>query len=232
MTNQIFSKRKLNQSIVQFAIITLVILVVGAYFGYKHYTEYQSATAALEEESAKISELKAAADQTKQSYLTLKKEMDAENVTVNQAIEQILPSNEDFTNLARELDKYFLNTANTANPMFLSNLSFDEPVIANDSELAILPLKMSFDANETSFKNFLKFIENSGDLNEKTRLLDIVSITFNYVANDGSGQNPETVEGETMIPTTSSYLNNIRNVSASVSLNAYFQKPVNSTPST
>ncbi len=230
MTNQMFSKRKLNQNIVQFALLTLVILCIGGYYGYNHYTEYQAATAAFEKQSVQITELKAAADKTKQDYLDLKKEMDTQNVTVNQAIEKILPSNEDFTNLARKLDEFFLKTSNTANPMFLSNLSFDAPVMEKDSELARLPLKMTFDGNEISFKNFLKMIENSGDLNDETRLLDIVTLSFSYLSPENSSDVYATaMEGEAPVPVTPSYLTTVKDVSASVNLDAYFQKPADST---
>jgi hypothetical protein len=218
MKNKIFTKRKLNQSIMQFAILSVIILAVGAFYGYMHYTEYQAATTALTEGTAHLSELKASSDQAKMAYLTLKKDMESQNVGVNQAIEQILPSNEDFTDLARALDKYFLNTAATPNAMFLSDLRFASPVINDEKEFAVLPFTMSLSANETSFSTFLEYIENSGDLNDRTRLLDIASVNMSY-------QLPRSASstGNATQPSVSTA---VRDVSASLNLRAYFQKPI------
>lgn len=221
MKNQIFTKRKINQSIIQFAILCLVILAVGAFYGYNHYVEYQKTTEAYGKGKAQLSELKASADQAKLDFNTLKKKMDAENVGVNQAIEQILPSNEDFTNLARELDKYFLNTNITANPMFLSDLRFSSPVITDDKEFAVLPFTMNISANEKSFNDFLKYIENSGDLNDRTRLLDISSLDMSYQAPKSTSSSSSTTE-----TTPLSYTESFRDISASLTMKAYFQKPV------
>jgi hypothetical protein len=221
MANQALSKRKLNQGIMQFVLLTILIVGVGGYFGYTNYSEYQTATAALDKENQMINELKASADKSKQDYLALKKDMEEQNVGVNAAIEKILPSNEDYTNLARKLDEYFLNTANTANPMFLSNLTFDPPIIEKDAELAKLPFKMTFEGNETSFIDFLKYLENSGDLNEKTRLMDMDNLSFTLTNPIDKTDTP--VEGETMTP---SYTTKIKEVMANITLNAYFQKPV------
>lgn len=218
MKKQIFTKRKLNQSIIQYALLCLIILAIGGFYGYIHYTEYQAASTAFETEKALLSELKADSDQAKMDYTALKKDIDAENVGVNQAIEQILPSNEDFTDLARELDKYFLNTATTANPVFLSDLRFAPPQVTGEKEFAILPFSMNISANELSLNDFLEYVENSGDLNDRTRLLDIGTLNISYQS-PGSSSSPT---GET----ATVYNPNVRDVSASLNMRAFFQKPV------
>lgn len=219
MKNQIFTKRKLNQMITQYALVTLVILALGGYFGYQHYTEYQAARTALAEESKNLTDIKASADVAKTNYLALKKDMDAQNAGVNQSIEKILPSNEDFTDLARELDKYFLNTRATVSPMFLSNMSFSAPDTGG-AEFAVLPFTMSISGDEQGFKSFLEYVENSGDLNDGTRLLDLTNVTLSYSTPEQSTNS--NAYGETV----SNILNPIRQINASLNLNSYFQKPI------
>lgn len=216
MKNQIFTKRKLTQSITQYALITIFILVIGGYFGYRNYTEYQAARVAYDAEMISLSELRGTAETAKTNYLYIKKEMDAENAGVNESIEKILPSNEDFTDLARSLDKYFLNTKSTANELFLSNLSFGAPLIA-DTEFAVLPLSMSMTGDETGFKEFLQFIEKSGDLNDETRLLDFSNVSISFTGDESPAG---TENGSAYIASP------IRKLNASLNLKAYFQKPV------
>lgn len=225
MKNQVFTKRKLNQAITQYVLITLIILGVGGYFGFQNYTEYQAARTALNSENETLATLKASADIAKTNYYALKKDMDAQNAGVNQSIEQILPSNEDFTDLARQLDKYFLNTSATTSPMFLSNLSFSNPN-TQAGELAILPFNMSISGNEDGFKKFLEYVENSGDLNAETRLLDFTSINLSYSTDQEVSPTTGTDE------TTASVFSPVRTINASLNLRAFFQKPVEVTPTT
>lgn len=224
MANQLVTKRRIQQGIVQYALITIGILAIGGYYGYMHYSEYQAATTAFNVGTEKLNELKGAADKAKKDYDLLKKDMDKANSGVNESIEKILPSNENFTDLARELDKYFLNTRLSAAPMFLSDLRFNSPRFDTE-EFATLPFSMNINGDENGLKEFLNFVEKSGDLNDRSRLLSIVNITLSY-------QQPEAaavtaLEGSfTPVPTM---FNAARLVSASINLNAYFQKPVEST---
>jgi len=225
MKNQALSKRKLNQGIMQFALITLAIALIGGYFGYNNYSEYQKAQTAFAGETQTLTDLKGSAEQKKQDYLALKKDLDTQNVTVNQAIEKILPSSEDFTTLARELDKYFQDTAATTNPMFLSSLSFNTPVISDTDELAKLPFSMGMSGNEPGLKDFLKYVENSGDLDSKTRLLSVNNMTLTFQDSEAS-PTATGATGETAPAVTPAYAETARNVTANISLNAYYQKPV------
>jgi hypothetical protein len=80
------------------------------------------------------------ADKIKKEYGDLKKDMDKANSGVNESIEKILPASENFTDLARDLDKYFLNTSTGAAPMFLSDLRFNAARVgAEEFASATLP---------------------------------------------------------------------------------------------
>lgn len=223
MANQLVTKRHIQQGIVQYALLTIGILVIGGYFGYQHYTEYQAATTAFNVGSEKLNELKGVADKAKKDYDVLKKDMDKANSGVNESVEKILPSTENFTDLARELDKYFINTNATDSPMFLSDLRFNSPRFDTE-DFATLPFSMNISGDENGLKEFLNYVETSGDLNDRSRLISIANITLSY-------QTPDVVEitssdgSFTPVPTM---FNAARMVTSSMSLNAYFQKPVES----
>ena len=69
---------------------------------------------------------------------------------------------------------------------------------------------------------FLKFMESSGTLEDKTRLMDIRSISINF----GVSQSSSVTTGQPLAAEKPT-------LNVSVSLNAYFQKPFQkSTPAT
>lgn len=224
MKTQILTKRKIQQGIVRNALVIMLMLVVGGYYGYMHYQEYQSAKAAFDQENQVLADLKGAADKTKKDYLNLKKEMANANSGVNQSIEKVLPPGEDFTNLARELDKYFLNTSASTNPMFLSDLRFSSPQEKEGKEFGELPFSMNITGDEEGFKQFLNYIETSGDLNEENRLLSISSVNLTYQS--PQIETTQNVDGSVTSDTTVSSTPIVRNVNASLNLNAYFQKSI------
>ncbi len=211
----------MQQGIVKYALLTAGILLIGGYFGYQGVMEYQTASKALATEKVKLAELKNSADKVKQEYGDLKKDMDKANSGVNEVIDKILPSNEDFTNLARALDKYFLGTNSSQAPMFLSDLRF-AAARAGTGDFSILPMAMNVNGNEVGLKNFLNFIEASGDLNDGSRLLDVATITLNYQNKQAASDEKE---DSTPVPAS---LAAPREINASVNLNAYFQKPLES----
>jgi cell division protein FtsB len=218
MTNQLVTKRKIQQGIMKYALCTIAIVLIGGYFGFQHYNEYQAASTALSQENQKLAELKGAADKIKKEYGDLKKDMDKANSGVNESIEKILPASENFTDLARDLDKYFLNTSMGAAPMFLSDLRFNAARVGAE-EFATLPFSMNISGDEVGLKQFLDFIEKSGDLNSRSRLLDIASVTLSY-------QNKPAATDDNSATATPTALSAAKAITASINLNAYFQKPL------
>lgn len=212
MKNQLITKRKLQQSIMHYVLITLLALAIGGYFGYMYFNEYLATKGAFEESTNQLSQLKAAADKSNNDYLALQKDLDTQNSSVNQSIDKILPSTEDFTTLARELDRYFINNSQS-NSLFLSDLRFNQPRVEAQSEFGVLPFAMTISGSDSSFRAFLNYVEQTGDLNGQTRLLDISSMNFSFANNDNSG-------------TSNSGTTPTKTISASLNLNAYFQKPI------
>ena len=85
---------------------------------------------------------------------------------------------------------------------------------------------MSISGNEDGFKKFLEYVENSGDLNAETRLLDFTSINLSY----STDQEVSPTTGTDEI--TASVFSPVRTINASLNLRAFFQKPVEVTPTT
>ncbi len=209
MKTQLITKRKLQQSITHYVLISLLILAVGGYFAYRNYTEYQTTRSAFDSETTQLAQLKVASDKSNTDYLDLKKSLDTQNSGVNQSIDKILPPTEDFTTLARDLDKYFLNTTGQTFSLFLSDIRFNMPHVDGQSAFGVLPFTMSISGSDGGFREFLNYIEKTGDLNDQSRLLNIQSMNFSY---DNSGNGDAAISP-------------VKNINASLNMNAYFQRP-------
>jgi hypothetical protein len=209
MAMKVLTKKKINQTIGYFLVAIVLTLAIGGYYGFNGLMEYQASNANLSEGLATLDDLRVKSDLASSNYRNLRNDLELQNSTVNQAIEKILPANENFTALARELDSYFLRNTTLANPIFLSDLRFSAPNINPEADYAILPFAMSLNGTEAALNNFLKYVENSGDLTNQTRLLgiDTMNITFGEVAEEGPS------------------IGN-RNVNVSLQMNAYFQQPI------
>lgn len=230
MANQLITKRRLQQGVVQYALITLLIAVIGGYFGYMHYSEYQAATAAFNTETETLAQLKASADKSAADYENLKKQMDQTNSGVNESIEKILPPKEDFTTLTQKLDQYFIGTRITSNPMFLSDLRFNSSRVDEGKDYSTMPFSMNISGDEDGFKQFLDYLATTGDLNDESRLLNLASISLSFqqpvaevapVSTDATFSDTTTAVPTSLNPT-------VPTVSASLNLDAYFQKPLDS----
>lgn len=213
MAMKVLTKKKINQTIGYYIVAILLTVGIGGYYAFNGFTEYQVSAANLNEGQTVLDDLRVKSDLASNNYRNLRNDLELQNSTVNQSIEKILPTNENFTALARELDSYFLKNTTLANPIFLSDLRFNSPIIQEEQNYAVLPFSMSVSGTENALMNFLKYVENSGGLSNKTRLLSIESlgISFGAVSTEG--------------PTIGN-----RDVNFSLQMNAYFQKPISQMP--
>ncbi|MGL5830864.1 MAG: hypothetical protein ACRCZE_01820 [Candidatus Altimarinota bacterium] len=209
---KVLTKKKLNQTVGYYIVAILLTVGIGGYYGYNGFMEYQTSTANLSEGEANLNDLRVKSDLASTNYRNLRNDLELQNSTVNQAIEKILPTSENFTALARELDSYFLRNTTLTNPIFLSDLRFNTPIVTEENNYAVLPLSMSVSGTEIAVENFLKYVENSGDLTNKTRLLSIdnLGLSFGEIAEEGPAMGT-------------------RSVNASIQMSAYFQKPISQT---
>jgi len=99
----------------------------------------------------------------------------------------------------------------------MNDLKFSRPRIDTELDYSVLPFTLTLSTTRENFDNFLRYVENSGALDpngqgESTRLLDIRSISINFME-----------QGATGFTGTSRSTTPIMNVS--IAMNAYFQLP-------
>lgn len=189
--------------------------LVAGYYGYTQYVKLAAAQDALAKEQTQITDIQSAESQTASDYVNLKKDFDQKYSGVLESLNAVYPLEENYTDLTRLFDQFFQANNTSFNPIFVSDIKFGRASLDANADYALLPVTMTLSGTQENFLKFLKFVENSGVLEDKTRLMDIRSISINFTSSGGS-QN--LLPGQ-VVSSAKPMIN------VSVALNAYFQKP-------
>ncbi len=195
-------------------ILSAVVLIAAGVYGYFQFTKLMEVQSAIASGKTTLTELQAAESQNAEIYSSQKNNYDEQFSTIKESINEVFPAEEDYTDLTRRLDEFMSENNNTTlNPIFMSDLKFSQPRIDQENGYAVLPFSLSLSTTRENLENFLAFIESSGSLENRIRLMEVKSISLNF-------PNQEITpfagtEDITEIPT----------MNVSVNLNAYFQAP-------
>ncbi|MFA5820769.1 MAG: hypothetical protein WC873_01535 [Candidatus Gracilibacteria bacterium] len=181
VTNKITAKRQMLY-IKAYVILCLILGMAGGYYFYNNWNEY----AFLNNGYAKNLELavtaKTAETTETENYNSLKPNFDQQNEEIEQELSAIFPIEDKYTEIVRQMDAFEEELATKNNPFEVANVDFQNPV--KQAEYSVLPFRMSIRSSAANFTKFLHFIENSGALNDKIRLMDISSIRVNFEKSD------------------------------------------------
>ncbi|MBU1445791.1 hypothetical protein KKD70_00840 [Patescibacteria group bacterium] len=119
----------------------------------------------------------------------------------------VFPRNENHTLLTRTLEQFENSVNKVKDPFMINNLQYLKTQAVEEKDYSILPIKATIHSSYSNFFKFLGYVEKSGTLADKTRLLNIQSISINFISPQGSQGN---TSGTTEI-------------NFNVSMNAYFR---------
>lgn len=119
----------------------------------------------------------------------IKKDNEELVTAVSDELNYVFPEKENHTLLTRTIESFSNELNKTKNPFLISNLQYLKPEVSKDGDYMILPFKMTIHSSHDNFIKFLEYVEDSGTLSEKTRLMDIQSIVINFVSPQGSQGN-------------------------------------------
>lgn len=91
-------------------------------------------------------------------------------------------------------------------------MKFSKPKLNTSTDYVVLPFTLTLNTTRDNYDKFMRYVENSGDLDEQTRLLDINSISINFVTEQSA------------VSSSGSPIE-IEMLNVSMSMNAYYQKP-------
>jgi len=177
------------------------LLLIGAY-SFFQWTKYQTYNDALALNLERASDLSETVSEIQAKYLEEKPAFEEMQVDLEDTLKGVFPIEENYTELTRDLDKFEARTHRPNNPFVISNLDYQDVKISENGYYKYLPLRMTITASPENFTKFLHYIETSGSLTGKVRLMDMQSIRLNF--NEAKTDGPEIIN-------------------FSVKINAYFQ---------
>jgi hypothetical protein len=147
----------------------------------------------------------------KNEYLSNKTQADELENELNDNLRDVFPANDNYTELTRAFDAFEEQTHTAKSPFVISNIEYQEIQTSEDGNYKYLPVRMTIASSQENFNKFLQYVEQSGSLLGKTRLMDIQSIHLSF---------GEDESGESGVKVTNS---NSELINFSVKIHAYFQ---------
>jgi len=218
MATKAVPRKNYTRKIQSYIFLIVLVLVVAGVYGFFQYQRLAEAKGALSDGQARLSQLQTDEEKIASQYADFKKTYDNEFTAIRAIIEGVLPSDEQYTDLTITLEKYVNDLNKSAlNPIFMSDLKFSKPRIDTAQDYSVLPFTLTLSTTRENFDNFLRYVENSGALDpngqgESTRLLDIRSISINFME-----QGASTLSGTSR--------SSVPLMNVSIAMNAYFQIP-------
>lgn len=169
-----------NRSIQHYTLFILVLLVLGGVYGFFQYQKLMATNQAIDETRTRLTELQNNVTKASEEYTTTKKTYETSFQQTKDALDGIYPSSEKITELTRTFDSFEAENNSSINPLFISDLKFGKPRIDKKVSYTTLPFSVSLITTRDNLNKFLQFIENSGSLEDGTRLMDVRSISIDF----------------------------------------------------
>lgn len=209
-------KKNYGAKIRNHVFVLVLLLIIAGIYGFLQYQKLAVARDALEKGQTALNALGSTKNKLATQYPIQRKQFYENFAGALKSLKDVYPTEESYTRLAINFDQLFKSLSRSDNPGFLSDLKFGQAQSDAEKDYAVLPINMTFSGTRNNFDAFLNFIENSGDLTDGNRLMDINSININF--SDSSEQN---AESKKQTPDPGKKI-----ITASIALNAYFQAPV------
>lgn len=170
------------------ALCAFFLIIVGIYNYYK-WADYQLYREAVQVNEETISYLKQETAVERVEYLNQKSEFDQLNYEVEDSLKEVFPAGDNYTELTRSFDAFEQETHRAKNPFVISNIEYQEIKESEDGTYKYLPLRMTISSSNDNFTKFMHYVEKSGSLIDKVRLMDIQSIHLSFSENSDSSSN-------------------------------------------
>ena len=203
-------RKNYKRSIRTYVFVSMFLLIGAAVYGYFEYTKLAMAQDAIVQEDEQLIALTDRQTKFHDEYLNSNNAYQKEFQSINSQIEDVFPVTEDYTGLTMKLDKFVSELSRTNNPILMTNLDFSRSA-EGDGDYMIMPFSVNITTTRSNFETFMRFIQNSGELQEGTRLMDIKSLSMNFGG---------FIESEDETTTISEPI-----LSVNMTANSYFQKP-------
>ncbi len=165
-----------------YAVLCVLVLLVGGFYTYKKWQEYSLIQAVLEKNESYIAELRDESADEKNRYESQKENFNNLNKEIQEKLAMVFPQGDNYTALTRQLDEFEQKISTKNNPFEVSNIEYETPIVAEN--YSIMPFRMNIQSSSENFRKFLHLMESSGSLKDQVRLMEVTSIRLNFEEDD------------------------------------------------
>ena len=188
-------------------LLALIIFAGSTFYGITNWNLLQ-ASAVVQENQKEIENISGLFTKTKDEFQVFADEQAKRQKDFQKKIGSILPLDENYTDLAKQLDDYFATADKPGNPMFQGSLNFQKVQVVKDATgISVLSFSMGLEGTSDNLFKFLKFVQDSGSLESGIRLMEIKNIDLSFSEGGEQTDNPK------------------EPIKFNVNMNAYYQTP-------
>ena len=159
------------------------VIIVGlfvTYYGIEKYLEYSDKSTIVANSEQELVDLGKSKKLEADGFTALASDSKTQRDTMIKELSSVFPSQENYTELTRIFDAWFLNTNRSNNPIVLTDMQYGTPATDKSGKYDVLPISMNITSSEPNFYKFLSFVQDSGTLSQKVRLLNLKSVQMNF----------------------------------------------------
>ncbi len=172
-----------------YIVLSVLLLAVIGYFTFNNVMKYLDIQAEIESNNEIFNNIQSNEEAITQELENEQNEIQELNQTIQSQLELVFPVQESHTKLTRTLEQFANDLHRIKNPFIINNLQYLDVEQEEGEDYSVLPFKMTIHSSYTNFFKFLEFVENSGALSEGTRLIEITTISINFVSPSGTAGN-------------------------------------------
>lgn len=170
----------LSRSVKLYMIGVIIVGLFVTYYGIEKYLEYSDKSTIVANSEQELVDLGKSKKLEADSFTTLASDSKTQHDTMIKELSAVFPSQENYTELTRIFDAWFLNTNRSNNPIVLTDMQFGALAADKSGKYDVLPISMNITSSEPNFYKFLSFVQDSGTLSQKVRLLNLKSVQMNF----------------------------------------------------
>jgi hypothetical protein len=172
--------QKQKRGLRAYTILCAVFLIIVGTYSYFKFMDYSLYREAVEINETSLATLKQVTSAEKAAYLSGKSDFDDMSDEIESSLKEVFPLADNYTELTRAFDAFEQQIHRSKSPFVISNIEYQEVRESEDGNYRYLPLRMTISSSEDNFTKFMHYVEQSGSLLDKIRLMDIQSIHLSF----------------------------------------------------
>jgi Tfp pilus assembly protein PilO len=172
-----------------YIVLSVLLLAVIGYFTFNNVMKYLDVQAQIQTNNEIYDNIQSNEEAITEELEKEQAEIQELNETIQSQLEIVFPEKESHTKLTRTLEQFANDIHRIKNPFIINNLQYLDAEQAEGEDYSILPFKMTIHSSYSNFFKFLEFVESSGALSDGTRLIQITTISINFVSPSGAAGN-------------------------------------------